>query len=525
MMDSSDKSMSPSQVLPMGICLNRKYTIRNILGSGGFGITYGGAETETGVPVAIKEYFPHRFVLRTQEQGKLSVALFSEKYRQEFEEGRRHFIDEAKILRELEHLDNIVSVLDYFEENGTAYIAMKYIEGVTLGEFVKEKGVLSFQEMTVLFSPLLLSIWEMHQRGLIHRDISPENLILGTDSRLHLIDFGAAKLNPQEGDANTVILKAGYAPAELYVPNGKIGPWTDIYSLCATMYFVLTGTPPTEAIQRLELGDKEVLPGLENLLPDQSSALKKGMALRTANRFASVMKLWEALQTSFGPGHEETVLGTEFSEERVKKIRKMNRRQKKSYRILISVLGTALLLLVLWKLGGSWLSGSMQRKTSVSNPAEVLQPSVAKLFQTPASTEGQPSSTASESQPSPTSLTVSQTSEEDTLLSMISVKNMKLKKAKRLLKELDPSIKLNIEYVYHQKIAAGRIVQQSVASGTLFTKGNLSAILLTVSKGKEKKSTAAPAQKTPAPTASRSKKKPSDFEVKPEDEYTDFSLD
>ena len=512
-MGDSDHVTPSSRALPADTRLNRKYTIKNILGSGGFGITYRGVEDETGVPVAVKEYFPHRLALRTQEQGRLSVAPFSEKYRQEFEEGRRHFLDEAKILRELEYLDNIVSVFDCFEANGTAYIVMEYIEGVTLEEVVQTNGTLSFPEMTALFSPLMPSLWEMHQRGLVHRDISPGNLILGTDSRLHLIDFGAAKLIPQDGDANTMILKVGYAPPELYIPNGKIGPWTDIYSLCATMYFALTGASPVEAIQRLEQGDDGTLPGMENLLPGQSAVLKKGLALRTANRFASVMKLKEALLGLSAPGQEETIMETAFSREREKKLRRFNRRQKKWRYILIPVLGVTVVLLILGRLGGSLFPDAVRREVSISEPTGGLQ--------TPA-VEGSFASGVPEKTSSPAIL---QTPEKGAVLSMISVRNMKLKKAKNVLKKLDPSIEVSTVYVYHEKIAAGRIVQQSVAGNTLFTRGNLPLMLLTVSKGKEKKSVAAPAKKTPAPTARRSKEKPSDFQIKPEDGYTDFTLD
>lgn len=540
MMGSCDGSMSASQTLPLGTCLNRKYTIRNILGNGGFGITYGGVEEETGVHVAVKEYFPHRLAHRVREQGTLSVALFSEKYRQEFEEGLRHFLDEAEILQELKHLNGIVSVYDFFEENGTAYIVMEYIEGPTLGELVKESGTLSFSEMAALFSPLLLSIWEIHQRRLIHRDISPENLILGTDNRLHLIDFGAAKMNPQERENHTVILKAGYAPAELYIPNGKIGPWTDIYSLCATMYFTLTGSPPMEAIHRMDQEEDEVLPGLDHLLPGQSAVLKKGLALRAANRYANVMKLREALMAPAGPGQEETVSGTELPRERAKRIRRLNLKRRKRTFILETVLSVLLLLvlLVLWRYGGTpdyktqpdvMVSGmpasptDSEMSASPTDSGMPISPTDSEMSSSPTDSGMSASPTDSEM---PTSSASPESAGERVVLSMVSVTDMKLKKAKRILKQLDPDINVSTVYVYHETIAAGRVIHQSVVGDTLFTKGNLSSILLTVSKGKEEeKSTAAP-QRTPAPTGSSGgKKRPSNYDVKPEDEYTDISLD
>ena len=170
MMGYSEQLEPSSGALPVGTRLKQEYTIQKILGSGGFGITYGGVRIETGEFVAVKEYFPKRLAFRTWEQGNLSLQLFSDRSRGEFEEGRRHFLDEAKILRKLEGLDSIVSVYDYFEENGTAYIVMEYIKGSTLGQIVKEKGTLSFEEMTTLFSTLLVSVGDMHQWGLVPFD-------------------------------------------------------------------------------------------------------------------------------------------------------------------------------------------------------------------------------------------------------------------------------------------------------------------------------------------------------------------
>lgn len=522
MMGYSEQLEPSSGALPVGTRLKQEYTIQKILGSGGFGITYGGVRIETGEFVAVKEYFPKRLAFRTWEQGNLSLQLFSDRSRGEFEEGRRHFLDEAKILRKLEGLDSIVSVYDYFEENGTAYIVMEYIKGSTLGQIVKEKGTLSFEEMTTLFSTLLVSVGDMHQWGLVHRDISPENLILGEDSRLHLIDFGAAKWNPQEGEANTVILKAGYAPVELYIPNGKIGPWTDIYSICATMYFTLTGLPPEEAVRRMEQGEDEILPGLGGLAAGQSAILKKGLALQPAHRFASAMKLREALMLSAVPGEENTVMGAEISGERAKKIQKMHWRQsgRQRYRIsvMIMILGIMLILLLLWRYLPSLPYMPGQKQAAVSWQTDLpVSPS-------PASTQRREAAEDAAA------------FQENVPLSMVSVKNMKLKKARSILKKLDPAIKVETVYVYHQRIAAGRIIRQSVASGTLFTRGNLPAVLLTVSKGKEKAASTplpfptsspdAAAGKAPVPAASQEKEnKSGDYDVEPEDGYTDFSLE
>ncbi len=543
-MKLSDKNtFTPNcHALPANTCLNGKYKTSHILGTGGFAITYGGCHMETKTPVAIKEYFPHRIALRTQENGAFHVSPFPEKYTEEFEEGLRHFLNEAKILKELKHLDSIVSVYDYFEENGTVYIVMEYIEGLTLSQFIKENGVLSFPELLVLITPVILSLSEIHKKGLIHRDISPDNLILGTDSRLHLIDFGAAKKNTAPSNNNTIILKAGYAPAEQYIPNGKIGSWTDVYSLCATMYFSLTGQPPKEAIWRLDSDGSIDLDALTMLTPDQRKALEQGLQLRPANRLANMQELYNALTLPSSPEQTETVQITSPSGASVRKIHRMLSGRKKRYFLLLPLLGLLLVFLV---------------KELVYDRSEPLNPAASL----PASTVPA-QGTASGGKKEPTV--------QETLLSMVNVTGMKLKTARKAIRKLDSDIRIETIYANSNTTPSGYVIHQSVTKNTVFTRGNLPSVLLTVSKGKKQKKANAPKEpeqpktpqnhtETPVPaktnapantsapaktntpantsapaktnTPSKEKGSPNDrqkgkeYQVVPNDDYTDFSLD
>ncbi|MGN0154152.1 MAG: protein kinase [Lachnospiraceae bacterium] len=286
----------PSHILPEGTRLPNNYTVNKILGEGGFGITYSGTLTITGEKVAIKEYFPNGLAHRDYKpDGSYSVVPF---YGMEdaFEKGRRHFLNEASILKEFQNLNSIVSVKDVIESNGTAYLVMEYIDGITLKQYVKENGALSFQELLPLITPVIQSLIQVHKHGLIHRDISPENLMIGIDNQLHLIDFGAASIeNHHDSKSVTIMLKSGYAPPEQYLDDGKQGAWTDIYALCATMYMALTGFAPTDSIRRIQQDELPSLAAHADISSWQAASIEKGMSLTAADRFQNMESLYQAL--------------------------------------------------------------------------------------------------------------------------------------------------------------------------------------------------------------------------------------
>ena len=284
--------------LSSGMVLHDNYIIDRILGEGGFGITYSGTCIATKEQVAIKEYFPSGVATRIHKDGHRQVSHFDGKLANSFQKGMSRFLNEANLLKEFHSLGSIVSVFDVFEENGTAYIVMEYIEGITLKELITNEGSLSFDEMLTLLKPVLLDLHEVHKKGLIHRDISPDNLIVGMDNKLHLIDFGAASFeNPNESKTMTVILKSGYAPPEQYISDGRIGAWTDVYALCATMYMVLNGEKPIDSIHRMQKDTLELKGNCNSLTDYQKDAITQGLRLNYAERFSSVKLLYQALTT------------------------------------------------------------------------------------------------------------------------------------------------------------------------------------------------------------------------------------
>lgn len=283
--------------LPPGTVLSDRYLIGRVLGEGGFGITYTGLDLHLEIKVAIKEYYPITCAARNAS-ASLQVTGFVGASSKNFETGKQKFLNEAQIMTKMEKNQVIVGARDFFEQNNTAYIVMEYIEGITLRELVRQRGgKIPSEELLPLLEPLFHGLSMMHGYGLIHRDISPDNLML-ENGRIRLLDFGCAREASQGTETMTIALKQGFAPVEQYQQRGQ-GPWTDLYALCATIYFCLTGITPPQALDRIA-GDELVPPGKLGIkLPkEQEKALLKGMRLQPKRRFSDAEELWEALSAS-----------------------------------------------------------------------------------------------------------------------------------------------------------------------------------------------------------------------------------
>lgn len=235
--------------LPRGFWLN-EYQIERVLGKpGGFGITYLATDSHLQQQVAIKEYLPGDFAIR---EGISTVHMRSTSDEASFRWGLECFMEEARVLARFHH-PNIVRVLRYFESNGTAYMVMEYQEGESLTEYVKRKGVLNEAEMLAVLLPLLDGLTHIHEAGLLHRDIKPNNIYIRDDGSPVLLDFGSARYAiSQKSRSVTSIVSPGYAPLEQYDnEREEQGPWTDIYAMGAVSYFMLSGEPPAAATRRV----------------------------------------------------------------------------------------------------------------------------------------------------------------------------------------------------------------------------------------------------------------------------------
>ena len=235
--------------LPAGTILTdgafRSYEIGAVKGQGGFGITYVAMDLRRKLRVAIKEFYPMQCAQRTGINVSPQPGA-----EQIFAGGQSNFLLEAKMLAALPPLDSVVQIMDYFEINGTAYIVMEYLDGVPLHQLVMQNGSIPARHLFSRLPPLMRSLQQLHAANIIHRDISPDNIMWMPDGTLKLLDFGSAR-HLEDGKSVSIQLKHGFAPVEQYRTKGQ-GPYTDIYALCATIYYCITGQVPPHAVERLE---------------------------------------------------------------------------------------------------------------------------------------------------------------------------------------------------------------------------------------------------------------------------------
>ncbi|MEP6790986.1 MAG: protein kinase, partial [Ramlibacter sp.] len=246
--------------LPAGYRIH-EYQIERSLGGGGFGITYLGTDSNLQLPVAIKEYFPSDLVTRGADQSVSVRINANEEAQQTYDWGLERFLDEARALATFRH-PNIVRVLRYFKQNGTAYIVMEYESGLSLKRWLPQNTPLSQKALLSIVYPLLDGLEAVHKTGFLHRDIKPDNIYVRANGTPVLLDFGAARRVTANKDM-TNIVSPGFAPFEQYHSQGNQGPWTDIYSLGAVMYWMTTGKKPMESASRVKV---------DSMLPASSMA-------------------------------------------------------------------------------------------------------------------------------------------------------------------------------------------------------------------------------------------------------------
>ena len=287
--------------LPAGYVVSGRhpYVLGAALGQGGFGITYIALDMVTRERVAIKEYFPTYCSGRT---GNHTVTAYQSQD-DIYLKGRERFLDEAKTLKSLSDLKSIVNVLDFFQANNTAYLVMEYLDGSSLKEHAAKNGKFPAQKFLEQIKPLMEDIQKMHDRGVIHRDIAPDNIILLPDGQMKLIDFGAAR--SYLGDKSmTVVVKKGFAPAEQYFSTGSTAS-SDVYSLAATIYYCITGTVPMDSAQRQMSSLPLEIPtalGAE-ITSAQEHALLRALETQQKCRTQSIQELIDRL---YGPAESDS---------------------------------------------------------------------------------------------------------------------------------------------------------------------------------------------------------------------------
>lgn len=271
------------------------YMFGRVLGHGGFGITYIAKNINNNQIVAIKEYFPQGQIARATN---MTVSVYTGR-EENYSQGMIRFKYEAELLKKFDKFPGIVDAIDYFEANNTAYFVMEYVEGITLKEYVSQKGGLTtFDNVKAILMPIMDALEEMHRHGIIHRDISPDNIYITKNKRIKLLDFGAARYaNNENNQSLSIIIKHGYAPKEQYYTKGNQGPWTDVYALAATAYYAITGETPQSSLERMQ-EDTLVYPSRigADISLEEEKVLMVAMSIKEKDRYQNMRSFQKALK-------------------------------------------------------------------------------------------------------------------------------------------------------------------------------------------------------------------------------------
>lgn len=358
----SNRSMSNTRCLKPGVILKERYKIEEVIGAGGFGITYRAWDPLLQSYVAIKEYYPSGIATRSADSSKVCVPVGQEQ--REYHRGRIRFLKEAQDVARFQSEPNIVSIYDYLEENDTAYMVMEYLHGCTLKQYIREHGGrLDTDHILHICLSVLDALAVVHKAGMIHRDISPENIFICEDLTVKLIDFGAAKQVYLDGEQTmSVVLKPGYAPPEQYAKKDKQGPWTDIYALGATLYFAATGEKPEESFGRvLEDTIKPVCEVNPEIPRAMSQVIMRAMSVKIEDRYQTVEAMREALLAGEGQNAQMEPYVIPAS-----RISKRDLPKKRGF-----LIGVAFCIVIMLVVTGIWMARRVAKKAGTATATEM----------------------------------------------------------------------------------------------------------------------------------------------------------
>lgn len=287
--DPADGAYSPTLLQP-GSALADKYIVGGVIGKGGFGVTYLAFDKTADRKAAIKEYFPRDVAHRAAFDPAVIVDDS-----EIFDEGAEKLFREAKMVSDFKDDSNIVKIFDVFRANNTVYLCMEFLRGKTIKEYIRDCGMLDAPMALYVARCVLNALSAIHGANVLHRDISPDNIILCGNGDVKLIDFGAARRVVEERTQNfSTIVKYGFAPPEQYRRKTEQGAWSDLYSLGSTIYYSLTGDIPADPMARFENDDTftENAFGIDEGL---WSVITKATRLNAEERYQSAEEMLAAL--------------------------------------------------------------------------------------------------------------------------------------------------------------------------------------------------------------------------------------
>lgn len=493
--------------LPPGTFLqDGDYMVGRVLGKGGFGNTYIGFDNNLMSRVAIKEYYPKAFAARDVSGGNYALHTYGGNAENDYKNGLDAFLEEARILARFGGMEGIVNVRRLFEENGTAYIVMEYVDGTSIKDYVQKYGKIEPELVLEMMEQPIRALQAVHEEQLVHRDVSADNFMIGANGTVTLIDFGAARYsNALDEKTRTTICKQGFSALEQYSKDGIQGPWTDVYGICATMYYMLTGIVPKNSTERIV--DDAVVPLDQmkdlSLGVEKKRSIMTGMAVKSSDRFQNMEVLYLAiyakpLEETFPHNNpipdppsksvkeerkgtrpdalSSTGLLRELSE------RSENRRSKEKRKRMGRYAGCFALVLVLgvfvwalWKYRGNDNDGA---GTAVNTEVPFTQPESSRETVTPGP-----------------EITPDVTPASD-LVKMPVVKGLRKEKAIKVIQK--SSLRSRLQYRYSGSVPKGFVIRGSIPPGKKIEKNE--EILLYISKGKK----AVPVKTTPKPVVTKS---------------------
>lgn len=290
---SRENCVQGNMTLPVGSILMGNFLIGRVLGKGGFGITYQAYDVKLNRIIAVKEYFPVELALREKNETTLSAR--SKSSSELFGTGVKKFYNEAAVLAEFPDNPNIVKIYQLFYENNTAYFTMEYVSGMTLKDYVISCGTINSEQAMYIALGMANALREVHSKHILHRDVSPDNIMLCHDGSVKLLDFGAARqVFPEGSQLLSVILKPGFAPLEQYMRKGRQGEYTDLYSLAASLFYAVTKQIPEDPQNRFE-DDSAMQNNIYGLQPDLWEVIRKTMSVKYTDRFQTTEEFINAL--------------------------------------------------------------------------------------------------------------------------------------------------------------------------------------------------------------------------------------
>lgn len=464
----------PPRCLRPATVLADRYVVGCVIGEGSFGITYIGWDSLLEVRIAIKEFFPVNMVSRDTIKGEAdSVYVYSDINNDEYQKSIKKFYEEAKILSYFNECEGIASVRDFFYSNNTAYMVMNYVEGSSLKEVIGSKGSMKASDVLDIIKPVLLSLKKVHSRGLVHRDISPDNILVGNDGQLVLIDFGSARIRNAEIYRDlTITYKRGFSPEEQYRADGIQGPWSDIYAICATMYYMITGEMPVEAVKRLisdNLANENRLSG-SDISDAQIAAIYKGMAVNSEDRYQDIDALISDLYPTENDGGS---IEPDNTDKNIKNIKIIKAIIVLSVFIIVVILAGLIIKKAANERTGEQTGGSVEKYTDNISAAPSSRPDI--------ETE------ASQTMPPSLQTTSPAVTKPDTAVyTMGSFKNKTKKEAKKIIDSYaDVSLDVTFRKIYSDKVKEGHIIKQSIKKGTECKKNEPKELVLYISKGQK----------------------------------------